>query len=153
APDSARTPLRKDQALSQRHRAHGCRGGQHRDRRPVRGTATPVCVVAALLVFVVSPLAGPKARAEGDAASDPRLFLRPGRGRGFTHESGSPSGGSPGATYAGWGPALEVAVGRRVRPRLVIAADLQLAMIVDRTESFLGASYPLTETLHFLDSL
>ena len=26
-------------------------------------------------------------------------------------------------------------------------------MIVDRTESYLGGSYPLSETLHFLDSL
>ena len=48
---------------------------------------------------------------------------------------------------------LDLAVGRRVRPRLVIAGDLQLATVVNRTESYLGGSYPLTDTLHLLDSL
>jgi hypothetical protein len=93
------------------------------------------------------------ARAEGDPASPPRLFLRLAVGPAFDYESRSFSGGSPGGSYTGWAPALDVAVGRRVRPRLVLAGDLQLAAVIDRTESFAGGSYTLGETLHFLDSL
>jgi hypothetical protein len=98
-------------------------------------------------------LSGPGAAAEGEATSESRTSLSLGVGPAFDYESRTFSGGSPGASYTGWGPALDVAVGRRVRPRLVIAGDLQLAMIVNRTESYLGGSYPLTDTLHFLDSL
>ncbi len=82
-----------------------------------------------------------------------RLFLNLAVGPAFDHESWSPEGGSSGASYTGWGPALEVSVGRRVRPGLVLAGDLQLAMIVNRTESYLGGSYPLADTLHFVDTL
>ncbi|HEY6476623.1 MAG TPA: hypothetical protein VI456_08560 [Polyangia bacterium] len=74
-------------------------------------------------------------------------------GPAFDYESWSPEGGSPGASYTGWGPALEVAVGRQVRRGLVLAVDLQLAMVVNRKERYLGGSYPLTDTLHFVDAL
>ena len=104
----------------------------------------------AIAAFVLS---GPPARAEAEARNEPRLFLRLATGPAFNYESWSPSGGSPGASYRGWAPALDVAVGRRVRPRLVIAGDLQLAAVVDRAESYLGGSYQLTDTLHLLDSL
>lgn len=97
-------------------------------------------------------LGGRQTRAEDDALNERRLFLRLAVGPGFDYESWSPTGGSPGASYTGWAPVLDVAVGRRVRPRLVIAGDLQLAPVVNRTESYLGGSYPLTDTLHFLDS-
>lgn len=103
--------------------------------------------VAAALTATLS------ARAEGEAGSAPRLFLRVGTGPAFDYESWSPSGGSPGASYTGWAPALDVAVGRRLRPRLVIAGDLQLAAVINRTESYLGGSYTLSDTLHLLDSL
>jgi hypothetical protein len=109
--------------------------------------------VAGALAVLLLVLSGPRARAEGDAASEPRLLVRLATGPAFAYERWSPAGGSPGASYTGWGPALDLTVGRRVRPRLVIAGELQLAMIVDRTESYLGGSYPLGETLHFLDSL
>ena len=105
------------------------------------------------LAIAAAALSGPQARAEGEATNEPRLYLRLAVGPAFNYESWSPSGGSPGASYTGWAPALDVAVGRRVRPRLVIAGDLQLATVVNRTESYLGGSYPLTDTLHFLDSL
>jgi hypothetical protein len=91
--------------------------------------------------------------AAGEPAAERPTFLSLGVGPAFNHESRSFSGGSAGASYTGWGPVLDVAVGRRVRPRLVLAGDLQLAMIVNRTESYLGASYPLSDTLHFLDGL
>jgi hypothetical protein len=109
--------------------------------------------VVLTLSVVAVVLGGPQVRAEGEAASEPRLFLRLAVGPAFNYETFSPSGGSPGASYTGWGPALDVEVGRRVRSRLVIAGDLHLVTIVNRTESYLGSSYPLTDTLHFLNSL
>jgi hypothetical protein len=109
--------------------------------------------VLGALVMAAVALSGPPARAEGDARDEPPLFLRLAIGPAFNYESWSPSGGSPGASYTGWAPALDVAVGRRVRPRLVIAGDLQLAAVFDRTESYLGGSYQLKDTLHLLDSL
>jgi hypothetical protein len=109
--------------------------------------------LVATVVAACVGLGGRPARAEGDGSSEPRLFLRLAAGPAFNYESWSPDGGSPGASYTAWGPALDVAVGRRVRRGLVIAGDLQLAMLVNRTESYLGGSYPLTDTLHFVDTL
>jgi hypothetical protein len=94
-----------------------------------------------------------QALAEGELPNEPRLFLLLATGPAFNYESWSPSGPNAGASYTGWAPVLEVAVGRRVRPRLVIAGDLQLAAVVNRTQSYLGGSYPLAGTLHFLDTL
>ena len=105
------------------------------------------------LSFVAAVFVGRQARAEGDVPGEPRLFLRLATGPAFNYESWSPVRRQPRASYTGWAPVLDVAVGRRVRPRLVIAGDLQLATVVNRTESYLGGSYPLTDTLHFLDSL
>ena len=103
----------------------------------------------AIAAFVLS---GPPARAEAEARNEPRLFLRL-AAAGVRLRKLEPVRSSPGASYRGWAPALDVAVGRRVRPRLVIAGDLQLAAVVDRAESYLGGSYQLTDTLHLLDSL
>ncbi len=110
------------------------------------------CVVGALAIAAVV-LSGPRAWADDEAPGEPRLVLGLAVGPAFDYESWSPEGRSPGASYTGWGPALEVAVGRQVRPGLVLAGELQLAMIVNRSESYLGASYPLTDTLHFVDTL
>jgi hypothetical protein len=109
-------------------------------------------VVGALAMAAVA-LSGPQARAGGDAGGEPRLFLRLAIGPAANYESWSPSGGSPGASYTGWAPVLDAAVGRRVRRGLVIAGDLQLASVVNRTESYLGGSYPLGDTLHLVDTL
>jgi hypothetical protein len=105
------------------------------------------------LSVAAAVLGGRQARAEGDVPTEPRLFLRLAVGPAFGYESWSPDGGGPGASYTGWAPALEIAVGRQVRRGLVLAGELQLAMIVNRTESYLGGSYPLTDTLHFVDVL
>lgn len=110
------------------------------------------CVAGTLAILTVA-LAGPRARAQGEAAGEPRLCLSLGAGLAFNYESRSFSGGSPGTSYTGWAPVIDVTVGRRVRPRLVIAGNLQLAAVVNRTESYLGGSIPLTDTLHFLNSL
>ena len=103
--------------------------------------------LALVVLFVAAP-----ARADVEPAPERRLFIRFATARVRLREL-DPVGGPPGASYTGWGPALEVTVGRRVRPRLVIAGDLQLAAVVNRTQSYLGGSYPLAGTLHLVDTL
>ncbi|HSS38772.1 MAG TPA: hypothetical protein VLT58_08385 [Polyangia bacterium] len=93
------------------------------------------------------------ARAGTDAPGEPRLFVRLAIGPAFDRETWTPSGPGPGASYTGWAPALNVAVGWRVRPRLVVAGDLLLSSIVNRTESYRGGSYALADTLHLLDTV
>jgi hypothetical protein len=110
------------------------------------------CVVGGLAIVAIV-LSAARAGAEGEATSAPRLFLRLATGPALNYESWSPEGGSPGASYTGWAPVVDVAVGKGVRPRMILAVDLQLASVVNRTESYLGGSYPLPDTLHFLDSL
>ena len=82
-----------------------------------------------------------------------RLFTRFGAGAAFDYERSHPNGGAPGASYTGWGPAFDLGVGRRIRPALALAGELQLAAINDRTQRYLGASYELADTLHLLTSL
>jgi hypothetical protein len=118
-----------------------------------RSTARRRTSLALVLASAAVALSGRPAGATGDLPPARPLFLELAVGPAFSYESWSPAGPSAGASYTGWGTALEVAVGRRVRPRLVLAADLQLAMIVNRTESYLGGSYPLTDTLDFVDTL
>jgi hypothetical protein len=119
----------------------------------ISGRRCVIGTLAGTLAIVAIVLSGPHAHAEGEAVGEPRLYLRVGAGPAFNYESRSFSGGSPGASYTGWAPVVDVTVGRRVRPRLVIGGELQVAAVVDRTESYLGGSTPLTDTLHFLDSL
>jgi hypothetical protein len=107
--------------------------------------------LTAALAMASAWFAVPPARA--DAVDPPRLFLRGAVGPAFNAERWSPDGGSPGASTTGWAPAVNLAVGWRVRPRLVVAADLQVAPVVNRTESYRGGSYELADTLHFVDTL
>jgi hypothetical protein len=116
-------------------------------------TAPKRGAVVLTLSVVAAVLVGQQARAEGEAPSKPRLFLRLAIGPAFNYESWSPQGGYAGASYTGWAPVLDVAIGRQVRPRLVLAGELQLAPVVNRTENAFGGSYPLTDTLHLVDSL
>lgn len=115
-------------------------------------TSRWMCAAGTLAALAVV-LSGARAHAEGEAAGEPRLYLSLGAGPAFNYESRSFSGGSPGASYTGWAPVVDVTVGQRVRPRLVIAGELQLAAVVNRTESYLGGSIPLSDTLNFLNSL
>jgi hypothetical protein len=112
-------------------------------------TATRARLVTALAVFcAVAPASA--APAERDP---PRLFVRLGVGPAFDAERWSPDGGSAGARTTGWAPAFDVAAGWRLRPRLVLAADLQIAPVVNRTESYRGGSYELADTLHVVETL
>ena len=62
------------------------------------------------------------ARADGDGRVHQGRFLRLATGVAYLRESWSPSGGTADAVHTGWGPTLEVAVGKFVRPRLVVLA-------------------------------
>jgi hypothetical protein len=105
-----------------------------------------------LLVISLAALSGRGARAEGEPSGDGRLFVRLAVGPAFTYERWHPTGGSPGATYIGWGPTLDLAIGRRLGPGWRVAGDLQLAGIIDRDEGYLGGSYPLQNTLFLLET-
>jgi hypothetical protein len=93
------------------------------------------------------------ARADEGARVHQGRFLRLATGVSTLHESWNPSGGAPDAVHTGWGPALEVALGKFVRPRLAVAGSLQLAAAINRDETTLGMSYSLTDTMHFVDTL
>ena len=105
------------------------------------------------LALVLVLLVAAPARADVAPAPERRLFTRFGAGAAFDYESWHPDGGAPGASYTGWGPALDVTVGRRIRPGLVIAGDLQAAAAFNRSQSYLGVSYALSNTLHLANTL
>ena len=105
------------------------------------------------VVLALALLAAGPARGDVEPPAERVLFTRFAAGVAFDHESWHPDGGSPGATYAGWGPALDVAVGRRIRRGLAVAGNLQLAAAVDRSERTLGTSVALSETLHLANTL
>jgi hypothetical protein len=113
----------------------------------------PRGLAVAALALAAAALRAMPVSAAGELAAERSTFLSLAVGPAFNYESWSPDGASQGASYTGWAPALDVAVGRQVRRGLVLAGELQLAMIVNRTESYLGASYPLSDTLHFVDVL
>jgi hypothetical protein len=93
-------------------------------------------------------------RARADLpATDGRFFARLSLGAAYLRESWSPSGGSPGAVFSGVGPSLELSIGRSVRPRLVLGALWQIAGVVDPTESYLGMTYDVPQTLRYVDVL
>jgi hypothetical protein len=80
------------------------------------------------------------------------FFLRLTLGPAYLHESWNPSGGSPGASYGGFGTSIETSVGHSVlRPGLIVGGKWQLAAVVDPNESYLGATYVATTTARFLD--
>jgi len=109
--------------------------------------ARTIAIVGAILCVA------PAARAEGGDRVHQGRFLRLATGVAYLRESWSPSSGTADAVHSGWGPALEVAVGKFVRPRLVIAGSLQLAGIINRDETTLGMTYSLDDTVHFVDTL
>jgi hypothetical protein len=115
--------------------------------------ACAAAALAAISAESARAVEAPPARAAAAPPVGDRVFLRLGAGLAFVYESWSPDGPSPGSSATGWGPALVVTAGARVRPGLVIAGDLQLAGIINRTESYLGMSYDLVDTIHFVDTL
>jgi len=109
--------------------------------------------IGALVAVVLVSGAARAARADDGGRVRDGRFLRVATGLAYLHESWSPSGSAPGAIHTGWGPALEVALGKFVRPRLVLAGSVQVATAINRDETTLGMTYPLTDTLHFVDTI
>jgi len=103
------------------------------------------------LVLVLS--AAPAARADDGGRVHQGRLVRVAAGPAYLHESWHPSGGTADAVHTGWGPALDVTVGKFVRPRLLLAGRLQLAGIINRDETTLGMTYSLDDTVHFVDTL
>jgi len=109
--------------------------------------AVGACAAAAL-----AALCAARARA-AEAPPAAGLLLRLGVGPAFVYESWSPEGPNVGSTAYGFGPVVGVTLGAPVKPGLVVAGDLQLGGIINRTEIYLGTSYDLVDTLHFVDTL
>jgi hypothetical protein len=105
-------------------------------------------IAAALVVLVVTA-----ARADDGGRVHQGRLVRIAVGPAALHESWHPSGGTADSVHTGWGPALDVAVGKFVRPRLVLGANLQLTGIINRDETTGGTTYPLDDTIHFVDAL
>jgi len=124
--------------------------------RPLGGPARGAGVRR--LFFQTAALAG-AAIASGVARADEGGRVHQGRllriaaAPAYLHESWAPSGGTGDAVHSGWGPAIDVTVGRFVRPRLAVAGNLQVAGIINRDETTLGTTYALDDTVHFVDML
>lgn len=79
------------------------------------------------------------------------FFLRLSLGAAYLHESWSPAGGSPGAEYGGGGTSFEAAIGKSVRPGLIVGGLWQLVAVTDPNESYLGTTYVVGATYRLLD--
>jgi hypothetical protein len=123
----------------------------------VTGTGTSSrrapAIVAVALLLSLSLAVAPDARAGDDARVHQGHFLRLAAGFGYVHESWHASGGTADAVHRGWGPALEIAVGKHVRPGLVLGGSLQLTGIINRDETTRGVTFPLDDTVHFVDTV
>jgi hypothetical protein len=132
-------------------------GRRRRARTAATAIATALLAIAApaLATTATTPEAAQPTVAQ---AARPRrthagLFLRLAVGPAYMRESFSPDGGAQGASYAGSGPALAVAVGHTVlRPGLIVAGAFQSSGIFNRSETFRGVSYTLDDTLHLVDT-
>ena len=82
-----------------------------------------------------------------------RLFLRLALETVYLHESWSPKSGGPGAIYAGWGTALDISIGRTLRPGFSVGGRWQFSAVVDANESYRGATYVATQTARFLNTI
>jgi hypothetical protein len=106
----------------------------------------------ALAAFAGGAAAAASARADDGGRDHQGRVVRIAAGPAYLHESWHPSGGTGDAVHTGWGPALDVTVGKFVRPRLMVAGSLAIASIINRDETTLGTTYPLDDTLHFVDT-
>lgn len=113
-------------------------------------SATAVGFGVSVLAIAASLFAG-TLRAEEIARSGP--VLRMAGGAAYLQERVDLRDRSPGAVYTGFGPSLEIAVGKRIAPRLLLAASWQSAGLFNREQRYLGQSYELSGTLHWLNGL
>src|SRR4029079_18344976 len=82
-----------------------------------RSRWTPAGVAVALALALS---AAPAARAYGERMHQVRL-IGVAAVPAYLHESWHPSGGTGDAVHTGWGPALDVTVGKFLRPPLAVA--------------------------------
>jgi hypothetical protein len=104
-------------------------------------------------VVLASVVVSGAARADDGGRIHQGRFVRIAAGPAYMHESWHPSTDTGDAVHTGWGPALEIVVGKFVRPRLVVAGGLQLAAVFNRDETTLGTTYALDHTAHFVDAV
>jgi hypothetical protein len=116
-------------------------------------TGPPARGLPAIAVVVSIFAAAPAVSADDGTRVQQGRFLRVAAGVSALHDSWHPSGGAADAVHTGWGPTLEIAAGKRVRPGLALGGSLQLTSIVNRDETTRGMTYPLEDTLHFVDAL
>jgi len=104
----------------------------------------------ALASWLCCPFA---ARAGDDKPPRPSsVFLRLAAGPAYMREGSHADGaGNSAADTFGWGPTLEVTVGRKLASRWVVAGSLQLTGIFNRGETFRGHTYELSSTAHLVD--
>jgi hypothetical protein len=109
----------------------------------------------AIVWFTIAAVSGipPAAGADDGGRVHRGRFLRLGAGVAYLRESWTPSGGTAGAIHTGWGPALEIAIGKHLRPGLALAGSVQLAGIINRNQTTLGMTYALASTVHFVDTV
>jgi hypothetical protein len=81
------------------------------------------------------------------------FFLRLSVGAVYLHESWRPDGGGLGAVYGGGGTSLEAAIGKSVRPGLIVGGLWQLVVVTDPNESYGGTTYVVAATDRFLDEV
>jgi hypothetical protein len=111
---------------------------------------------AALVSFALAVAAAGAphaARADDGGRVHQGRLLRAGAGVAYLRESWNPSGGAPDAVHTGWGPALEIALGKHLRPGFVLGGSVQLTGIINRDQTTLGMTYPLSRTVHFVDTV
>jgi hypothetical protein len=87
------------------------------------------------------------------AEPERRFFLRLSLGPTYLAESWTPSGPAPSAGIGGWGTALDVSIGRAIRPRLIVGGRWQAAAFVEPNESYQGTTYVLDGSALFLNTL
>jgi hypothetical protein len=116
-----------------------------------RFTPAGLCVVC-LSCWLGSPAVARATPAPADPpAPSGAFFLQVAAGPAYTRESWK--AGAESAVSSGWGPSLEVTLGRRAISGWAVAGNLRVAGFFNRDETFRGKTYELSQTLHLVDVL
>ncbi len=83
--------------------------------------------------------------------ADNGVSLQVALGPSYFYESWRPTHGTTGASFDGWGTSLEAAIGKRIRPRLIVGVRWQLVAFVDPNERYSGTTYVAEESARFFD--
>ena len=102
---------------------------------------------------VTRPAWGQSTIGPPEPAPPPRLVLRVAVGASYLHERWDPHDGGPPAVTSGFGPSVEVAIGRRLSSRLVVGGAWQTMAVIDPEQTYLGTRYELTSVVKAIDAL